>query len=993
MKAFLLLFSFLVAASPVCAVEFPNLAPPLEGKNAVGEEWTPIHSVAHSLPTRDTKVLLHQAVSLEVASPELDSGYGEWRISPSPVLQKNTTYVFAAALRQQSIEGAPPYLRIYSFDAKGAPKVIGYVAGRIGDSNWYTIQIQFQVPPDSARLRFDAGLFDSRGTVHFGDFQLYEKTDNTPPPMLSGIEENTSNPQWRAHWITAATTGENTIFSTKVSLTQIPLDAYTQIAADGEWILKVNNNFVARGSGWDQIQAFNLAPFLNIGSNEISVDVVKAGGHAALLCQGDWHFLQRKTLHIQSDVAWKTDSGISVSDVGAPPSAPWGDAPLARASHYPALPIVKMEAPSVARAGTIWQAKIVLASPLRLNEQKDWELRWTRDGKPASFSAGAAKVLLNKDGTVIHLSSAISPFATPGKYRWELKNSDARIIPIQQREIEISAATSAHKSTFMWPHHPANRITVNGENGAPYLLDTVRPEVQSYRNWMQATSGHLYAIWLPLSSAWKSPDVIDISELESSLLKILEADPQANISVVLRLDMPSWWCNQYPNECYVSDQGKRNAQSFFSLKWRQDVVAAMKLLKRKMDTMPSAKRICSIVLAGGEGGEMLLPGRTYGEYDVSIAAKNAFTVWCKNNNVKPIKYPDTAMQRPYSMDEMAEAARSTIFRFFADWQADNLIFFSHQTKKIFGAQMQVAAYYGYIMELSDYRVQYGPRLLYSGHLGLQKVLDEGAFDCLMSISSYSLRRPNLAGGYDGPIDSISLHGITHVTENDIRTNLVKNADTAGQPAANLEQTRELYRREMLNAAQKGSAIRYHSLLHDIDFLQDPQILQFIGELGQEVQKLKPLTLGNKNEVAFVIDDDSLYNLTSLSTWKTLPPIFLSQSRDVLARMNRPVAWLLWDDWVKNKDKFKTAIFPLPSLLSPEHRQQIEAWTGVTMPPLNDNSGALVADKIGMPSLKVFTDLNTLTKAVGDTDSGEGTPVRYIGDNFHFDYANGKFSPN
>jgi hypothetical protein len=970
-----------------------NLAPPLVGKNSAGQEWTPVRTVDHAAPERDFDVRLKQNASLKIESRGFDSGYGEWRITPSPTLEKGATYVFAAALQQRRIEGSPPYLRVYSFDAAGTPRVIAYVAGKIGDSNWYVIQTKFQVPPDSAHLRFDAGLNDSRGAVYFGDFQLYPEAGDAPPPMLAETAQSTPATKWRADWIASVEAAENAVFSTTVELPQIPLDAFTQIAADGEWNLKVNRRFVAQGSSWGVIKSFDLAPFLNVGHNDVSIEVLKKGARAALLCQGDWRLSQNKTLPFQTDAAWATGAGKAVAVLGAPPMPPWGAVPLQNVAHFPERVVRRVEAPAAISTGATWTAKVFLTAPLPVTERENWTLQWTRDGHDALLSAVPAQVLPSADGTTLSVSSAVSAFATPGKYRWTLSGDNGRIVPAQNREVEISAATPVTKNPFRWPHQPANAMTVSGETGAPYMMNTARREVASYRNWTRATGLHLYEVWLPLSVIWKSPDTMDLSELEYSLLKILEADPKAAVNVILRFDMPAWWCRQNPAECYLSDKGKRSAQSFFSLRWREDSAAAMRLLKRDLDALPAANRIDGVVISGGEGGEFLLPGRTFGEYDASPAARQAFAAWCRKNSIAPPDYPNAAMQRPYPMDETSKAARRNIFHFFADWQADNLIFLSHRAKEIFGANFQVAAYYGYILELGDYRAsRNGPRLMYSGHLGLQKVLDEGAFDCMMSISTYSLRKPGLAGGFMGPVDSVFLHGLTHLNENDIRTHLVKVADSSGAPADNLNQTRELYRREMLNAAQKGVAIRYHSLLRDVDFLQDPQILQFIGELGREVQTLKPLKLGDKNQVAFVVDDEALYDLTSLSTWETLPPQFLGKARDALARMDRPVAWLLWSDWVKNKDKFKTAIFPLPSLLSPEHRKQIEVWAGSTLPVLDDDSGALVADKTGAPSLTAFTDLNDLVRAVGGAGSGEGTPVRYIGENFLVDYAGGKFTP-
>lgn len=129
-------------------------------------------------------------------------------------------------------------------------------------------------------------------------------------------------------------------------------------------------------------------------------------------------------------------------------------------------------------------------------------------------------------------------------------------------------------------HHGTPTLFLNGEPvfAGIYWVSAPTPtgwEFSSGARQSRQTGIHIYAFDVGVGTEWRGPapgrsSDYDFSTLQARFQQVLRADPLARFHLRCHLEIghDDGWEKEYPQECEVTSEGKRNGQSFASSLWR-----------------------------------------------------------------------------------------------------------------------------------------------------------------------------------------------------------------------------------------------------------------------------------------------------------------------------------------------------------------------------------------------------------------------------------------
>ena len=273
------------------------------------------------------------------------------------------------------------------------------------------------------------------------------------------------------------------------------------------------------------------------------------------------------------------------------------------------------------------------------------------------------------------------------------------------------------------------------------------------------------------------------------------------------------------------------------------------------------------------------------------------------------------------------------------------------------------------------------RMLFSGHLGIEKLLNEAPLNLLSCPFSYGLRGYTNSHAFMNPVDSARLHNILPIGENDISNyQTPEYSDTSGIAIFSLHDSVVENRRMRLLGAMHGAFIRYLALYPNVDIFADPGIIRTIAEDNLLIEKLKAKPIGAPGQIAVVSSP-----VTWTKIWR-LPQKrvndFAGKIRDTVMRTGRDPVFLIFQDYLKMSNQFQYAVIPLPGLLGPEQKAELEKRFG-KLPWISQDDGALILCDGKWEVVK--DDLKSVWEKLATQDakqSGFGT-VWYVGQNFRY----------
>ncbi|MDP6108047.1 MAG: hypothetical protein QGI33_06400, partial [Candidatus Brocadiia bacterium] len=372
----------------------------------------------------------------------------------------------------------------------------------------------------------------------------------------------------------------------------------------------------------------------------------------------------------------------------------------------------------------------------------------------------------------------------------------------------------------MDPKKPPFAAEVKQHNGTPTLFVNGEPEFwtcmwsrgpepdDDARQTAELAGIHIYTPHTGSQDHWCGPGEghsghWDLSSLKQTFDAFVASDPYAMFYVWITLEMKSdWWEKVYPEECEVTNEGRRRTQSNASVVWREEAKDFIRALVAHIDEIGYTDRVIGYNMAPGTAGEWGKDSSSMGSPcgDFSEPMRRHFRAWLRGKyredaaalqtawnddavTFETAAVPATEKQLSTTHFIFREPAREQdvidYYLCLAELYGDLVIDFCRTAKEATGGKAIAGTFYGYLMEMSWNDAFFGQRpdlwfegewatLQRAGHLGLGKVLLSPYVDLLISPNSYGFRK----WGGDAPsmnlVESARLHGKLIIIESDTR---------------------------------------------------------------------------------------------------------------------------------------------------------------------------------------------------------------------------------
>ena len=425
--------------------------------------------------------------------------------------------------------------------------------------------------------------------------------------------------------------------------------------------------------------------------------------------------------------------------------------------------------------------------------------------------------------------------------------------------------------------------------------------------------------------------VFDPAELDGQARAWIRDNPDAYLMFDLTVTPPADWAAAHPEEMCTDSEGEatkdglRANWSFASLAAREAMLDAVTRAVKHLESSPYANRILGYRVNSGHTMEWIgwnaPPGRAT---DFSTVSKRRFL---------PLDVPTLAERSAKSSETILwdireHRAAVEWAKFYSDNGADALIALCRRVKELTGGRKLVGTYYGYTMTFN----RQGNSVLRGGHYALEKVLNAGAVDFLMSPQPYETRYLGGICGEMKPFASMRNHGIVPVVEDDTRTHNGPWLEKSNYGQTLTEaQSRGVLRRNISFALCRGEPPYCYALVmgSELGFAgaaEDGLILKDVGERCLERK------VGRHAQVALVVSERSICASPAATnfSWPTgyaeqrygkdgrvetrqqVAALFtgdaFGENYVRFARAGAPVDYVLAEDLADNPDDYRLYVF-------------------------------------------------------------------------------------
>ena len=212
----------------------------------------------------------------------------------------------------------------------------------------------------------------------------------------------------------------------------------------------------------------------------------------------------------------------------------------------------------------------------------------------------------------------------------------------------------------------------------------------------------------------------------------------------------------------------------------------------------------------------------------------------------------------------------------------------------------IITFYGYIFELLGSM---------SGHLKARELLKEGTVQFLGGPVSYWPYTERLTGGVGAPmgaVDSLALHGVTYITEDDAQTHVTMPgikvpawywdvSDSGHRAMKSAEETDNLHRRNLAFTAFHGTTTWWMDLIGAGWFSEQSTWDLWTGEFGQALRSINALPY--RPTLAVIADEESrLYEKWAYSGFEETYPVL----RNAAMACGAPVGFYYLDDFLEGR---------------------------------------------------------------------------------------------
>lgn len=265
-------------------------------------------------------------------------------------------------------------------------------------------------------------------------------------------------------------------------------------------------------------------------------------------------------------------------------------------------------------------------------------------------------------------------------------------------------------------------------------------------------------------AVWRYPDTYDWESFDRQFDEIIALNSEVEFLCMVDLNTPIWLARM------LGMAGDGNFDSFIDLtncltnpRWNE-------LTTKYLDDFlahAEAKygdRIRAYILACGQTDEWM----DYSAYRSSRAKNAAYAAWRSERGLPAENFatPDLLDKGAFENrihDPSSESAALDTIAFTQELVADSILRFARRTKEATGGDKEVGVFFGYILELSDWR------MTGCGHLAYEKVFADPAVDFFISPGTYWDRPIGGGSGFMAPNATRLLDNKGYMHEIDHRT--------------------------------------------------------------------------------------------------------------------------------------------------------------------------------------------------------------------------------
>jgi len=532
----------------------------------------------------------------------------------------------------------------------------------------------------------------------------------------------------------------------------------------------------------------------------------------------------------------------------------------------------------------------------------------------------------------IRQTVTLPPFAFGGEYRVLLTAGEAHVrlagatTDWEGRTMQIAPRPAGKTVAAVKPHHGVPTLFINGRPTAGMAWATYGPTLEVFQDFTKAGINLFTFSATPTeagyglsTTTWQAPDEYDYSQLDARVMMLLQANPNAYFFPRLYLHAPKWWSEQHPDDIVLMDPGDgkpvpfihsggKPAPSWASEQWRRDTIEGLRRLIAHVEASPYADRVIGYHLASGTTEEWMMWGGNEGDWvDFSPVNTARFRAWLR------ARYGDDAHLQQAWRDPAVTLATATVptrrrrehtdmgslrdpakeqaiidfYRYNSALVAETIETFAQAVKGFTRREKIVGVFYGYLLQLCGEQRQQN-----AGHLALERVLACPDVDFITSPTSYAFRQLGGEGTchFMSLLGSIQLHGKLWFDENDVRTSLSGGQVGEWGRPANVEGDIIQQDKELAHVITHGTAQWWFDV--GGNRYGDPRLMRRIGELAQSATQALDLDRSPVDEVAMVVDEDSLGHLRvadPLGAW------LLVSQLPALHRIGAPVGHYLASD--------------------------------------------------------------------------------------------------
>ena len=340
---------------------------------------------------------------------------------------------------------------------------------------------------------------------------------------------------------------------------------------------------------------------------------------------------------------------------------------------------------------------------------------------------------------------------------------------------------------------------------------------------------------------WMEDGSINIDTAQLQLKGVLNACPDAAIFLRFHVNPPKWWqwLNPQENTLYADTTAKPDIDfglqriieddeetpvrtSLASAKWQQQAGEKLKTFLQQLQTIPEAKAIAGIQVAGGVYGEWHTWGFIENEPDTSQPMLVYFRQWLQQKygsakqlqlawndaaiNFTTASFPALAQRKATTAgifrNPLYEQKTIDYYEALNSCVADDILLFCQLIKSQWQRPIITGAFYGYFYSVFG-------REATSGHLAVEKLLNAPFIDFLSGPAAYYPDAVETGDAYRSRslVNSVILHKKLWLDEMDQQTPLLPLKDTAYKTS--LAKSIATVRRNMLYSFTHGTGFWFY----------------------------------------------------------------------------------------------------------------------------------------------------------------------------------------